>query len=186
LTDLQLKPSNYKTLFLDRDGVINQRPGNGYVTLWEEFHFLPGVLEAMKIFSPCFKRIIVVTNQQGIGKGLMTIEDFERINTKMLDAVEKQGGHIDAVYFCPDLASKKDSCRKPCIKMAQRAKIQFPEIDFRKSIIAGDTETDMIFGRNAEMTTVMIGKNRQIVNKRLVDFHFPSLFDFANHLIAND
>jgi histidinol-phosphate phosphatase family protein len=173
-------------LFLDRDGVINKRPGNGYVTRWEDFHFMPGVLEALKIFRSYFKRIFVVTNQQGIGKGLMTIEDFKRINSAMLDAVEKQGGHIDAVYYCPDLASKKDSCRKPGIEMAQQAKNQFPEIDFQKSIMAGDTETDMIFGKNAGMTTVLIGNSHQQVNKTLINFHFHSLFDFANHLSAND
>ena len=71
------------TLFLDRDGVINVRIIDGYVTKTEEFEFLPNVIEAFKIFKNKFKRIIVVTNQQGVGKGVMTIEDVISVHNYM-------------------------------------------------------------------------------------------------------
>lgn len=182
--DKQLKSCN--TLFLDRDGVINERPGGGYVTEWSGFHFLPGVLEALKIFNPLFKRIVVVTNQQGIGKNLMTVNDLDLIHTKMLETIKQHGGHIDAVYFCPDLATKPNTCRKPGINMARRAQNHFPDIEFGKSIMAGDTGTDMRFGRNVGMISVLIGHEKQNVDKALIDFQFNSLIEFANYLSAND
>jgi len=175
-----------KFLFLDRDGVINQRPGDGYVTKWSEFHFLPGVLDALKKLHTIFNRIIVVTNQQGIGKKLMTIDDLEIIHSNMMETVNKYGGRIDAVYFCPDLASEQETCRKPGIAMAQRAKKHFPDIDFTKSIMVGDTESDMKFGRSAGMLNVWVGTDEQAVNKDLVDYQFSSLLDLANYLSAND
>jgi histidinol-phosphate phosphatase family protein len=176
----------YGTLFLDRDGVINKRPGNGYVTKWSDFHFLPGVLEALKKLHSIFNRIIVVTNQQGIGKKLMTVVDLELIHSKMLETIKQYGGRIDAVYFCPDLVTDTKTCRKPGIEMAQRAQNHFPDVDFRKSIMAGDTENDMLFGRNAGMTNALISKSNLSVDKELFDYQFISLLDFANYLSAND
>ena len=94
------------TLFLDRDGVINVRIIDGYVTKIEEFEFLPDVIEAFKIFKNKFKRIIVVTNQQGVGKGLMKNEDVEKVHEFMIQEVRTNGGNIDKVYFCPQLKSE--------------------------------------------------------------------------------
>ena len=87
------------TLFLDRDGVINVRIIDGYVTKIEEFEFMPNVIEAFKIFKDKFKRIIVVTNQQGVGKGIMTNEDVERVHEYMIQQIENQGGRIDKIYL---------------------------------------------------------------------------------------
>ena len=115
------------TLFLDRDGVINVRIIDGYVTKTEEFEFLPNVIEAFKIFKNKFKRIIVVTNQQGVGKGVMTIEDVISVHNYMNQQIENQGGKIDKIYFCPQLKSVKDNYRKPSPKMAFFAKDDFPE-----------------------------------------------------------
>jgi histidinol-phosphate phosphatase family protein len=99
------------TLFLDRDGVINVRIIDGYVTKTEEFEFLPNVIDAFKIFKNKFKRIFVVTNQQGVGKGIMTIDDVERVHEYMIQQIENHGGKIDKVYFCPQLKSEVDNYR---------------------------------------------------------------------------
>lgn len=164
------------TLFLDRDGVINVRIIDGYVTKIEEFEFLPDVIEAFKIFKNKFNRIIVVTNQQGVGKGLMTEDDVKEVHDFMINEVENHDGKIDKVYFCPQLKSVPDNYRKPSPKMAYMAKEDFPEIDLSKSIMIGDMNSDVEFGKNAGMMTVFIGDNEF---KLIPDGRFNSLYDFA-------
>ncbi len=170
------------TLFLDRDGVINVRPIDDYVKTWNDFNFLPGVAEAFAIFDKIFKRIIVVTNQQGIGKGLMSSDDLEVVHSKMITEIQNTGGRIDAVYYCPELAEKPLSCRKPSTFMAQKALAEFPDIDFGKSLMLGDMITDLQFGRNAGMKTIYINTNQQIVDVGLYDETYPSLIEFAKLL----
>ncbi len=170
------------TLFIDRDGVINLRPMGDYVKHWSDFEFLPEAPDALAQLSAIFGRIILVTNQQGIGKGLMTTEDMETIHNNMIIEIEKAGGRIDAVYFCPDMENKPENCRKPGKMMALKAKDDFPEIDFSKSIMAGDTENDMLFGKNAGMKSVLINTNGIKAGNNLADFVFPDLLSFARSL----
>ena len=174
------------TLFLDRDGVINRRPVDDYVKNWNEFEFLPGVLEAIKTMSQIFGKIIIITNQQGIGKGLMTVEDLASIHKKMISEIEKDDGKIDAVYFCPELKELDKNCRKPGTAMASMAKVDFPEINFKKSVMVGDTLTDMQFGRNVFMKTVFINSGIESFVSELIDIEFDSLFTFSKVLFAND
>src|SRR5512140_305773 len=101
-----LKIDSGWTLFLDRDGVINTRILGGYVQKWEQFEFLPGFLEAIKILSLAFSRIIVVSNQQGIGKGLMTEEELGILHRNMVAVIEKHGGRIDRIFHSPDLETE--------------------------------------------------------------------------------
>jgi D-glycero-D-manno-heptose 1,7-bisphosphate phosphatase len=166
------------TLFLDRDGVINRRIPGGYVSRWEEFEFLPGVLEALKILAGVFPRIILVSNQQGIGKGLMTMEELLEIDRRMKEEIRKAGGWIDASYYAPHRESDHHLDRKPAPGMAFRAKFDFPEIDFSRSIMAGDTASDMEFGRNLGMVTVCIG-----LEKIPADFYYISLLAFAQAIV---
>jgi histidinol-phosphate phosphatase family protein len=174
------------TLFLDRDGVINKRPPNDYVKSWAEFEFLPGVLEALKILSKKFRRIIIVTNQQGIGKNIMTTEELHQIHDQLLQEVNNNGGRIDAIYFCPDLATWPNNCRKPSITMAMQAKNDFPEIELTKSIMAGDTLSDLQFGRNVGMKAVFINTNDSSVPSSEYELNYHSLHDFARAINAND
>ena len=164
------------TLFLDRDGVINVRIIDGYVTKIEEFEFLPNVIEALKIFKEKFKYIIVATNQQGVGKGIMKFEDVETVHQFMVQQVAENGGKIDKVYFCPQLKSVPDNYRKPSPKMAYFAKNDFPDIDLSKSIMIGDMNSDIEFGKNAGMKTIFIGDNEL---KLTPDDRFETLYDFA-------
>ena len=165
------------TLFLDRDGVINRRIVDGYVTSWEEFEFLPGVLEAMEILAHRFRYIIVITNQQGVGKGLMTMEQVDDIHDRMCSEIEARDGRIDGILVCPQLASEPDNYRKPDPTMAFTAQEIYPEIDLEKCIMVGDGATDMEFGHNAGTHTVFIGEENPDA-----DLSFLSLFDFAQHL----
>ncbi|MCK9453117.1 MAG: HAD family hydrolase [Bacteroidales bacterium] len=164
------------SLFLDRDGVINKRPFNDYVKRIEDFEFLPGVFEALDVFDKLFLRIVVVTNQQGVGKGLMSKIALDEIHQWMLQEIKRNNGRIDAVFCCTDLKSDKKNCRKPTTIMAQQAQQAFPEIDFEKSIMLGDTESDIQFGKNAGMKTILIGDEKCSL---IPDMQFDSLLDFA-------
>ncbi len=162
------------TLFLDRDGVINKKLDNDYVKHWTEFEFIDGVLAALKTFNPRFGRIVVVTNQQGIGKGLYRTEDLELIHRNMLYEINYFGGRIDKVYFSPYLASENHPTRKPGIGMALQAQKDFPEINFELSVMAGDSESDMEFGKKAGMKTVFITEKSPALCKN-ADFCASSL-----------
>lgn len=147
------------TLFLDRDGVINKKRDNDYVKTIEELELLPGAISAIADLSKLFGKTIIVTNQQGIGKGVMTEKALNEIHNFIIREVAREGGHIDAIYYAPQLVSEHSNFRKPKIGMALKAKEDFPEIDFSRSILVGDSPSDMEFGRNANMTTVLLSDN---------------------------
>lgn len=144
------------TLFLDRDGVINKRKWGGYIEQVEEFHFLENVPQTIAKLSNFFKHVIVVTNQQGIGKKLMTVEQLESIHQHLNEHVESFGGKIDAIYFAPELKNEDSDRRKPKSGMAFEAQSRYPDIDFSKSIMVGDTDSDLLFGKNLGMLTVKV------------------------------
>jgi D-glycero-D-manno-heptose 1,7-bisphosphate phosphatase len=144
------------TLFLDRDGVINERIPKGYVMEPEQMILEVAVADAIAEFNELFARVIVVTNQQGIGKGLMSVEQLDNVHQKLKSEVAASGGHIDAIYYCPELANTGSNCRKPEGGMGLQAKTDFPEIDFSKSIMVGDNITDLQFGKNLGMKTIFI------------------------------
>ena len=147
------------TLFLDRDGVINQRIFGGYVKNTDEFVFLPEVLESIAYFSSIFSRIIVITNQQGVGKGIMSETELNQLHKHMSLSISNAGGRVDAVYFCTELATSPNNCRKPSNFMAQRALSDFPEITLSKSIMVGDSISDIEFGLNSGMKTVFVSNS---------------------------
>ena len=149
------------TLFLDRDGVINHRIPGAYVRHWDEFEFMEDVPAAIASFSKIFGRIVVVTNQQGIGKGLMTAEQLVALHDKMYREIMKVGGRIDAVYFCPKLATENPICRKPETGMAYQAQRNFPEINFKKSVMVGDSLSDMGFGSKVGMWNILVETNAE-------------------------
>ncbi len=172
------------SLFLDRDGVINKRIVGDYIKQWEEFEFLPGVLNAIQHFTELFGKLFIVTNQQGIGKGLMLETDLESIHEKMMQEIRQHGGHINKIYHSPYKAEENSVFRKPNIGLARKAKIDFPIIEFDKSIMAGDSISDMQFGKSAGMITVFINTDKELINenKELIDYSFPDLKSFAKTL----
>jgi histidinol-phosphate phosphatase family protein len=165
------------TLFLDRDGVINKRIIDDYVISTDQFEFIQGVKEALKIFAKYFKRIVIVTNQQGIGKGMMNEKDLLRIHSMMIAQVEECGGRIDKVYFCPFLKEENHFDRKPNVGMALKARKDFPEVSFKRSLMVGDSASDMEFGANLGMTNVFISEEMNLPQKEVkVDYLFPNLY----------
>jgi D-glycero-alpha-D-manno-heptose 1-phosphate guanylyltransferase len=172
-----------KFLFLDRDGVINKHLPGDYVKNIAQFEFLPGVLEALVQFSYFFTHIVVVTNQQGIGKGLYTEEDLHVVHTFMLEKITEAGGQIDAVYFCPSLEKNNDPCRKPNVGMGLQAQLEFPDIDFKQSVMIGDSMSDMQFGRNLGMFTIWISsEEHKEFNPDLIDLRMKGIREVAELL----
>jgi len=174
------------TLFLDRDGVINRRLPGRYVTHPTEFEYLPGSLQAITHLNKIFGHIIIVTNQKGVGKGLMTQMDLDEIHQRMISDSKKAGGHIDAVYAATAAKLTATSQHKPNSGMAIQAKTAFPEIDFKKSVIVGDSISDMKFGLPLGMWTVLVeGKEeeQEIAATFQVDQRVKSLKEWTAFLI---
>lgn len=169
------------TLFLDRDGTINRRLIDDYVKNIDEFEFLPNALEGIFELSPLFDTIVIVTNQQCIDREIITHEELKLVHDHMMDGIEAAHGRIDQIYYCPHLAVFEPVCRKPNPGMALQAQEEFPNIDFAKSIMVGDTLSDMQFGTRLGMTTALVldGTNGDIE----ADIKVSDLKNLASYLI---
>ncbi len=170
-----------KALFLDRDGVLNVLRHNDYVKCPDELVILPGVKEAMALLRKHYDLILIVTNQQGIGKGLMTEADLTAVHAKLQEAL---GGTVDRIYHCPELERAHSFRRKPNIGMALQARRDYPGLRLKESVMVGDSMTDMLFGRRAGMQTVLVGDNSDVwqLQPYLVDWRYPTLLDYAESL----
>lgn len=153
------------TLFLDRDGVINQRIFGAYVRSVEEFRFKSDFLAIAGFLAEKFDRIIVVTNQQGISKGLMTESNLSEIHRYMMEVINVVSGRIDHIFYAANAKGEFPDRRKPNPAMALEAKKLFPEIDFSKSVMVGDTDSDLRFGRDLGMKTVLV-RSEEIVYEK--------------------
>jgi len=171
------------TLFLDRDGVINDEIVGTYVLNWEGFKFSPGALQALKILSEKVGTIVVISNQRGVGKGLMSEQDLTDIHQKLLAEVKAAGGRIDHFFYCTE---KENTCfyRKPNPGMALQAAARFPEIDLSKTIMVGNKPSDMRFGRAAGVYTVFVTTTnpQEPFPHPDVDLRFDNLLAFAKAL----
>ena len=147
--------SGYNTLLLDRDGVINRLRPNDYVKCWEEFEFLPSVLDSLSKWSKQVEHIFVVTNQRGVGKGLMTEDDLRDIHERMCDEIKRHGGHIDKIYYCTAL-TEEDTRRKPGTGMFKEILSDYPDIKPSGCLMIGDSDSDMKFAENCGITGIKI------------------------------
>lgn len=172
------------TLFLDRDGVINVESVGSYITSWSEFKFHDGVLEALRSLSHVFGNIIVVSNQRGVGRGIMTIEALREIHTNMKAAVVESGGRIDKIYAATAVQDD-DRNRKPNTGMGLQAQQDLPAIDFKKSVMIGNSISDMEFGKRLSMYTVFLTTKHEPFSlpHDLIDEQFTSLQAWATRLI---
>jgi len=147
-----------KFIFLDRDGVINKDPawaGKDYVTSWEDFEFLPGTLEALKNLTDNGYKIVVISNQAGVGKGLYTKEGLYEISGKMLDKIESAGGKIYSIQYCMHKNEDNCDCRKPKTGMFKNATKDI-EVDFSKTYFIGDSRRDIEAGDTIGCKTILV------------------------------
>jgi D-glycero-D-manno-heptose 1,7-bisphosphate phosphatase len=144
------------TVFVDRDGVINRRIVGDYVRSIDDFEFLSGSLEALALLAGRVRHVVVVTNQQGIGKGLFGEADLRAIHGHMVAEVERAGGRIDAVIHCPHLVDSGCDCRKPAPGMGHQAVAMFPDIDLERAVMIGDSASDLGFARALGIQSVLV------------------------------
>lgn len=148
--------SGKKYIFLDRDGVTNKRPPKAeYVRRPEDFIWLEGAKEAIKSLNDAGYFIIMVSNQAGIARGVMTEQDFEDVQKKMSDDLKEIGAHIDAVYHCPHGWDSDCECRKPKPGMLYQAQKDF-SINLPECVLIGDDERDIMTAHNAGMKGIFI------------------------------
>ena len=146
-------------IFLDRDGVINRRMVGGYVARWSEFEFLPRAIDGVVALEAFRAPIIVISNQAGVGKGLVTVENLGDMTERFVAAVRERGGRIDAVYYCPHAPSAECACRKPKPGMLLQAASDWG-VDLRSSIFIGDSSSDVAAARAVAAQPVLIAEAR--------------------------
>ena len=143
------------TVFVDRDGVLNRRVEGGYVTRWSDFIVLRGVVSALRILRAHNFQVVIVSNQAGVGKGLMTWEQLARITHRSLRKFAMAGGSVDAAFFCLHQTADNCNCRKPKPGLLQAA-ARCVEIDFARSFLIGDSPADIAAGAAMKCTTVYL------------------------------
>ncbi len=153
-----------KLVFLDRDGVINEFPGNGrYVTKVKEFHFISGSLEGLRILSENDFTIFVISNQAGVGKGVYSRKKLNHITRYMLRKVKNAGGRIKKIFYCTHPSNHGCDCRKPEIGSVRRALESMNKTirSAQKAFFVGDTQVDILAGHNAGCKTIFILSGRE-------------------------
>ena len=181
--------SKLRTIFLDRDGVLNEKmPEGRWVASLADFHVLPGVPQAIARLNRAGIKVIVVTNQRGIALGLFSAADVEGIQNSFQNLLKTHGAYVDGFYFCPH-DRLECNCRKPLSGMFEQAKRNFPEINAATSAMIGDSLPDIEFGRRLGMLTVFIDgdSERQKPGAKkaseMAKLRFDSLGDAVNALL---
>jgi D-glycero-D-manno-heptose 1,7-bisphosphate phosphatase len=172
--------NSLKAIFLDRDGVLNRKlPENNYVRCPSEFDLLPEVLPALRIFRQLGFALVVITNQRGIGRGLMTDDDLHKVHNFMNSLFRDAGLSIDGIYYCPHDKADYCDCRKPAPGMILAATKDL-NIDLSSSFMVGDSASDIKAAQNAGVRSVLISQNQESADADLV---FRSLLGFAEFLL---
>ncbi len=165
-----------KALFLDRDGIINI--DHGYVYQIENFEFVDGIFDLVKLFTDAGYLIFVVTNQSGIGRGYYSEEDFTTLTDWMIEELRKKELKIEKVYYCSHAPEDKCHCRKPETGMIEQALEDYP-IDLADSWLIGDKQSDIDLAMNASIGSSIYIGNKDIKNPT---YHFKSILECKEFL----
>ena len=155
-----------KAIFLDRDGVINESPGEGkYLTSWEDFRFLPGIKPALRMLSDNGFELFVISNQAGVSKGIFSRENLERITKNMLSELKKENILLSGVQYCIHKSEDNCTCRKPKTgmvdKLIRQSKKEGKDIELPESYLIGDTIRDIETGRAAGLKTILVFSGKE-------------------------
>ena len=173
-----------KAVFLDRDGTINKEVN--YLYKPDDFVFIPGTIQAIKVFHELGYKVIVITNQAGVARGYYTETDVKALHEYLDNLLAAEATYIDAYYYCPhhldgivDDYKKECRCRKPGIGMIKKAAKEF-EINLGESIIVGDKEIDILTGKKSEIGKCVLVRSGHLIEKTTIaDLVYENLYDFA-------
>ncbi|HSZ01591.1 MAG TPA: HAD family hydrolase [Terriglobales bacterium] len=172
-----------KAAFLDRDGVINRKAPteDDYITRWEEMDILPGVVEAIALLNQASFRVIIVSNQRCVAKGLLTEGELDSMHSRMCSELAARGAHIDGVYYCPHEEQPPCSCRKPEPGMLFAAADE-QQVDLSFSWMIGDSDKDVEAGRKAGCKTARLLKGNETGNDK-ADVVVRSLLEATRQIL---
>ena len=174
-----------KAIFLDRDGVINQERKD-YVKNIEEFIIFESVHDAITLIKNHNFLVIIITNQSAVNRKLLTIENLDKIHEKLQNYLKMHDTSFDHVYFCPHMPKENCDCRKPKSRMLFQAAKDF-NIDLSKSFMIGDSERDIIAGKNAGLTTILVKTGKNIQNiKQKPDFILDNLKVAVDYILSTN
>ena len=166
------------TIFLDRDGVINLPIVDDYAKQPNEFILVDGVLDALGKLQQMFKRVVMVTNQQGVHRKVMSEKDLENVHLKLYNSLKNKGlSYFDASFYAPYLKEESHEWRKPKNGMLLKAKSYFPDIDWTKAIMVGDSPGDMQLADTLGITKVKIANPQFLFDNQ--DYTYPDLGSFV-------
>lgn len=159
-----LRGEPQKVVFLDRDGIINVKPTeHRYVTSWQEFRFIPGIGVTLRALNELGYRLVVLTNQQGVGKGILSENTLNEIHAKMLKALSSKDVRIEGVFYCPHTEADNCFCRKPRPGLLLKAQSELDfSIDFERSYFVGDSYADIIAGNEIALKTILVGTDGEL------------------------
>jgi len=170
-----------KAILIDRDGVLVE--DIGYHHKLEDFKLVPNAVEGLKLLKDY--KLIIVTNQSGIGRGYFTIKDFENFNNHLIQELKKHNIKIEKTYFCPHKPEDNCDCRKPKTKFLKKAEKEF-RIDLKKSFVIGDKKEDIEMGKNVGCKTVLVltGYGINVKNEINSDFVARDLLNAAKWILT--
>jgi histidinol-phosphate phosphatase family protein len=143
-----------KVVFVDRDGVLNQDYVGDYVKRWEDFHFLPGVLEALRALKEAGFHTVIISNQAGVGDGVYAKEALDEVTRRMLAEIRKAGGEVAAAYYCLHGKNEGCDCRKPKTGLFRKASRDF-HCEPSRTFFIGDKISDIRAGKNFGLRTIL-------------------------------
>ena len=171
-------PLAERTVFIDRDGtVIEYVP---YISDPQQVRLIPGAAESLKALADSGFRIVLITNQSGIGRGIYSVQDYEAVSQRFIDLLLEHGVVLDHIEYCPHTPEDNCSCRKPAIGMAESAVAKFG-ITLTSSFVIGDNRSDIEFGRAINATTILVetglGAEQREHCADICDYIVPSIKD---------
>jgi D-glycero-D-manno-heptose 1,7-bisphosphate phosphatase len=172
-----LETGPLRHVILDRDGVLNREPaGGGYVREPGDFHWLPGCLQALARLRAAGVRVSVATNQSGVGRGLVSQRDLDRVHVRMTEEAAAAGGSIDAIFCCTHGPDDGCDCRKPSPGLVTAA-IQASGIPPAETVLVGDDHRDLAAGRGAGIAVVLVRTGKGASTERTMEGPRPMVFD---------
>ncbi len=174
-----------RAAFLDRDGVINRKASEGdYITSWESMKFLSGASEGIAALHDHGFRVIVISNQRCVAKGLISIEGLEALHARMIAELRARGAMIDGIYYCPHDYESNCVCRKPNPGMLLCAAREH-SIDMSRSWMIGDSDIDIEAGKRAGCRTVRISED-SYTSSVSADLQARSLLEASRQILETD